>query len=348
MAPLMRQESEIRDLAPDTDAPALERVPVHALSVRRRRCGKGYVYLNGGGRQIRDAGTVTRIGALAIPPAYQDVRIAPDDRSHLQAVGRDVQGRLQYIYHPAWKIVREDRKVEHLAALGAGLARLRRRVTRDLRRPPADRRKALAAAVALIDRSHIRVGCEGYVHSGRSRGAATLLKRHLRIEGPQLSLSFRGKRQQAVACSFPAPALARALGELCQLPGARLFQYRTAEGRVQRITAAGVNAYLQEILQAPVTAKDFRTLAATAIAGERLARVQPAHTEAGRVRQLAPVMREVAQMLGNTAAVVRKSYVHSRLTGVFLDGELPTLWAACRAGRQLSRAEAMVAALFSR
>lgn len=328
-------------------AAALERVAADALTVRRRRCGKGWMYFDHRGRRIRDHNTLARIRSLGIPPAYRDVRIAPDERAHLQAVGRDAQGRLQYVYHPDWKRVRDHRKVEHLAALTAALPRLRRRVAADLRRASLDRRKALAAVVALIDRTHIRVGCEGYVHTGRSRGAATLLKRHVCIEGPRLTLSFLGKRRQPVACDLTAPALASALRELGSLPGARLFQYRDGTGRVRRVTAGDVNAYLRDIVQAPVTAKDFRTLAATAVAAERLAAIEPAASESGRNRQLAPVMREVAQLLANTPAVVRTSYVHSRLVTVFLDGELPALWAASRPSRLRSRAETLVAALLS-
>lgn len=319
---------------------------VDALTVRRRRHGKGWVYLDGRGRPIRDQNTLARIRALGIPPAYQDVRIAPDERAHVQAVGRDAQGRLQYLYHPDWQRVRDHRKVEHLAALAAALPRLRRRVAADLRRPAADRRKALAAVVALIDRTHIRVGCEGYVHTGRSRGAATLLKRHVSIEGSRVTLNFPGKRRQPVACGITAPALASALGELARLPGSRLFQYRDGAGRVHRVTAGEVNAYLQDIVRAPVTAKDFRTLAATATAAQRLAAIEPAASESARNRQLAPVMREVAQLLANTPAVVRKSYVHSRLVSVFLDGDLAARWDGCAADRWRSRGEALVAALF--
>lgn len=329
----------------DAPAVALERVAVDALTVRRRRYGRGWVYLDGRGRSIRDQNTLARIRALGIPPTYQEVRIAPDERAHVQAVGRDAQGRLQYLYHPDWQQVRDQRKVEHLAALAAALLRLRRRVAADLRRPTADRRKALAAVGALIDRTHIRVGCEGYIHTGRSRGAATLLKRHVCIEGPRVTLNFPGKRRQPVACSISAPALASALGELARLPGSRLFQYRDGAGRVRRVTAGEVNAYLQDIVRAPVSAKDFRTLAATATAAERLAAIEPAASESARNRQLAPVMREVARLLANTPAVVRKSYVHSRLVTVFLDGELAALWSATCPTRHRSRAEAAVAAL---
>ena len=59
---------------------------------------------------------------MAVPPAYQEVRYSPDPTSHLQAVGRDAAGRLQYRYHADWEKVREQRKAHRLAQAGRGAA----------------------------------------------------------------------------------------------------------------------------------------------------------------------------------------------------------------------------------
>jgi len=61
------------------------------LGLRRRRCGKGFSYLDPGGRTVRDKAVRTRIKALAIPPAWTDVCIAQDNRAHIQAIGRDAE-----------------------------------------------------------------------------------------------------------------------------------------------------------------------------------------------------------------------------------------------------------------
>ncbi len=318
-----------------------------ALSLRRRRRGRGFSYLDGDGQPVTDRQTLERVRGLAIPPAYREVRIAPHPDEHIQAVGRDEAGRLQYLYHPRWEEVREAQKVEHLAALCASLPAIRRRVARVLRRPGPNRDKALAAVVALIDRTHIRIGCSDYVHIGRSRGAATLLKRHVRCDGDLVHLDFRGKRRQPVACALRAPALARALEELRQLPGSRMFQYRDKAGRRHPVDAADVNRWLREVSGVPVTAKDFRTLAATAAAGERLAAMEPDPRVTCRRRQVRQVMIGVADLLGNTPAVARKSYVHSRLVEAFEKGELGGLRSRTRAVRGLDRGEALVAALFA-
>jgi len=130
------------------------------LTVTRRRSGKGFFYLDGNGKRIADAAVVGRIKSLAIPPAYEDVRIAADPSLHLQAVGKDEAGRTQYRYHPDWDAVREMRKVERLDRVIEALPKLRWAVERDMASPKLSKTKALAAAVALIDETHIRVGSE--------------------------------------------------------------------------------------------------------------------------------------------------------------------------------------------
>lgn len=316
------------------------------LTIRRQRRGRGFIYLSERGTQITDKTTLQRIRSLAIPPAYEDVRIAADPDAHLQATGRDEAGRTQYRYHPGWEDVREERKVERLAEFCAALPRIRRRVANDLKRPAPSRRKALAAVILLIDETNIRIGGEDYVHSGRSRGAATLLKRNVARNGDRLCLTFRGKGGQQFRCEVASPALLEAYEELLALRGARLFQYRNGSGKLRPVTAADVNLYLQEVSGTSISAKDFRTLAATSAAAERLLKQEPAPSSTARRRQIAGVMREISELLGNTPTVARKSYVHRRLITAFEQGELARLFRRKRS-RYLSRGESAVAGLFA-
>jgi len=329
-----------------TKPAGLRIVAVAELSWTRRRCGRGFAYFDQHGRRISDRDTLDRVRRLAIPPAYAEVLIAARPSHHIQAVGRDEAGRLQYLYHPAWEAVREARKTTRLARLCAVLPRLRRRLSRLLAAPGPSREKTLAAVIALIDRTHIRIGCSDYVHSGRSRGASTLLKRNVRIEGERIFLDFVGKRRTPIQCALRSPSLARALLELRQLPGPRLFQYRTADGALRPVSAAEVNAFLRELAEAEVTAKDFRTLAATAAAGERLAALERGGSPTARKRQVAEVIRAVSSLLANTPAIARKSYVHRALIGAFESGELARLAERVELRRDLSRGEALVASLF--
>jgi DNA topoisomerase-1 len=338
--------SDVTSVAEAGPLPRLKRVKPDDLTIRRKRGSRGFFYVDDDGNRIGDTPTLDRIRSLAVPPAYEDVRIAPNEKAHLQAIGTDTAGRLQYRYHPDWARIRETKKGARLAVLCQALPRIRQAVARDLAGKGVGRERVLAGVVTLIDRTHIRIGCEDYVHSGRSRGAATLLKRNIRRDGKGFVLTFRGKGGKTIETSVKAAGLAKLYPALMKLPGPRLFQYRGEDGAIRHVTAAQVNAYLSEVAGAPVTAKDLRTLAATALAAQMLADAEPASGKTALNRQLKEVMAAIAERLCNTPSVVRKSYVHDRLIDVFQRGELPRLSRRASAGRRMTACEAVVAALF--
>src|SRR2546426_11082789 len=117
--------------------------------IRRVRTGKTFRYIGPNSRPLRDAGTLSRIGALAIPPAWTDVWICPLEEGHLQAVGRDSRKRKQYRYHPRWREVRDSTKLDRMAALGRVLPRIRVRVKHELRRRRLAKDKMGATIVRL-------------------------------------------------------------------------------------------------------------------------------------------------------------------------------------------------------
>src|SRR5256886_1679813 len=126
--------------------------------ITRRRAGASFRYLGPDARPVREARTLARIRALAIPPAWTGVWICPAENGHIQATGRDARGRKQYRYHARWREVRDETKYHKLAAFGRALPQIRRAVARDLRRPGLSREKVLAAVVRLIETALIRVG----------------------------------------------------------------------------------------------------------------------------------------------------------------------------------------------
>jgi DNA topoisomerase-1 len=311
---------------------------VSALTIARRRQGRGFVYLDRKGARIREPKVLDRIAALAVPPAYREVRIAADPKAHLQAVGRDEAGRLQYRYHPGWEAVREAQKLERLAATLAALPRLRKVVRADLARRTLTREKALACAVAIMDGAHIRVGCEDYLRLSGSRGAATLMKDDVEIGRSRIELSFQAKGGKEASCAIEDPALARALSRLAELPGKRLVKYVNGEG-TRPITARDVNIYLGKAAGHPMTAKDLRQRAGCVLACERFLEMEPGASETARKKQVAGVMRAVSEILGNTPAVARKSYVAGLVVEAFLDGRLKEAHRKARGGGGRNRIE---------
>ena len=292
------------------------------LTIRRLKRGTGYSFVNGDGRAIRDTATLTRLKSLAVPPAYCDVRYARNANAHLQAVGRDAAGRLQYRYHADWEKVREVRKARRLVRLVAALPKIRRSVGQRLAADQPTREFALSAVIELVARTAIRPGSDSYARLHGSRGATTLLKSHAAIEDDCIVLSFRAKGGKVVQKECNAQPLVRAFALLRALPGKRLFQYLDENGQVRPVTTAQVNAFLREIAGVRISCKDFRTLMASAAVMESLARVTPAGSARGRNRQIMEAVRASADELANTPAICRKSYVHETIVTAFEDGLL--------------------------
>ncbi len=321
----------------------LRRVAASDLGWRRRRRGSGFSYHAVGGERVDDDDALARIRGLAIPPAWRDVRVAEDPRAHIQAVGVDQAGRRQYIYHPRWKTLREWRKVRRLHTFAQVLPRVRAGIRRDLRAGTGSRRLALAVGAALIDVSAIRVGGERHYRRTGACGAATLRRSHVSINGRSVHLRFTGKGGKVFSRDLESPHLMAPLRRLVRLPGRRLLVFRDEDGELGRLRARHLNAYLKELAGQRISAKDFRTFQATALAGDLLAAMTPAATASKRDRQLAGVMRRIAAVLGNTPALVRSSYVHGVVLDSFAAGELPERWN--RSGRRPRYLEPHEAAL---
>jgi DNA topoisomerase I len=325
----------------------LRYVPAKALCIVRKATGNGFTYINGSGRPLREGPIVRRIRELAIPPAWKDVRIAADETAHLQAIGRDEAGRVQYRYHERWRELRELRKAERLAVFARALPVIRAAVRRDLEAEVGSPELALAAGVRLIDETVIRVGDERHFRRTGARGAATLRPSHVRVQpGNVVALKFRAKGGKDFEAEFRSKSLARAVKRLRSLGGKRLLAYRGDDGALTSVTARALNDYLARISGEKISAKDFRTFHATALAGEMLASLEPGPNERKRKSQIVAVTREVAGVLGNTLAVARESYVHDLVLTSFENGKLRVKWRRSgRARKGLSPHESALARL---
>jgi DNA topoisomerase I len=323
----------------------LHYVRTEELTIERRRRGSGFVYLDVRGKMLRDDRTVYRLKRLAVPPAYEAVRFAPDPHAHLQAVGRDAAGRAQYRYHPDWEKVRELRKARRLARLTEVLPLIRRWVTLHLNETEPTRDRAIAAMVELVGLTALRPGSESYARQHGTRGAATLLKSDLTIAKDRVALQFTGKGGKKINKILASARLANALRRLSMLPGKRMFQYRNGGGEIVPLGRRDVNSALQEITGRKVSLKDFRTLNASAQAVQHLASLAPKATQRARKRQLLAAMREISAELANTPTVCRKSYVHAAVVEAFETGDLQKM--AKRAGnlRPAAAREKMLAKL---
>jgi DNA topoisomerase I len=318
--------------------------------ITRHRRGKTFIFKDPGGRVIRDAKTLARVRALVLPPAWTDVWISTDPRSHLQATGRDAAGRKQYRYHKDWTAERDSTKYYRLLSFAEALPAIRKRTRRDLMGPACCRPRVLATVVELLARTFIRIGNEEYARKHQSRGLTTMQDRHVKIRGRKLRFAFKGKSGVFQEIELEEPRLARAVRQCQELPGQTLFQYRDEERRIRSLSSSDINAYLREISGGPFTAKDFRTWAGTLTAAEAFDELPPAITKTAGAKAIVEVVDEVAKVLGNTRAVCRKCYIHPAVFDAFLSGVTlsSVTLSRSKATAGLTAAEARLVALLQR
>ncbi|NKE56867.1 DNA topoisomerase IB [Lentzea sp. PSKA42] len=276
----------------------------------RVKHGKGFRYLDAHGRPLA-ADDIARVKALVIPPAWREVWICPHPNGHIQAVGYDDAGRRQYLYHERWRTDRDAEKFDRVLKLAKRLRKFREQIVNDMR--SRGRKRLLAIALRMLDLGVFRVGHEEYAEDNGTHGVATLLCEHLSVRGDRVRFRFPAKHGVEVDEEIIDAMLARAVRSL--------LQGQPPDCRVFDLTADDINDRFRELVGEEFSVKDLRTWHATVRAAQAFAR---ALLERGKPskRAVSAVMREVAEDLGNTAAVARKSYVDPRLVEAFERGEV--------------------------
>lgn len=289
------------------------------------RRGRGFAYVDADGEPVGDRELVERVDALAIPPAWLEVWICPDPRGHLQATGVDAAGRTQYLYHAAWREQRERLKFHEMEGFARALPRLRNHVRRTLRESGDPSRERVAAgATRLLDVGLFRVGGEQYADAETGGfGLATLTREHLHWHNGNAVFDYQGKSGVERVLEISDEASVELLRGLCRRRSGppELLSYRGQHGWC-RLGSDGINDYIKRVAGEGYSAKDFRTWNATALAATRLAHFEQHPTPRPRSRQrvIREVVKEVAEVLGNTPAVARRSYIDPRVIDCYLSG----------------------------
>ena len=271
--------------------------------ISRAKAGTGWAYHDAHGKRIADRDEIDRLNRIALPPAYGEAWFCPSPDGHILATGIDAKGRKQYRYHPEFRSHRDSEKFDGTARFGRLLPLVRKRVEDDLHGSKLSRDRALASVVRLLDTGGIRVGNAAYARDNNSFGATTLQMRHAVISGTRLKLRFKAKSGQLREMTITDRSLTRFVRAMQDLPGQHLFQYLGDDGAVCPVGSGDVNDYLREAMGDDFTAKHFRTWHASALALQLLA-------EAEGTLGVKALSEAVAERLGNTATIARKSYIH--------------------------------------
>jgi DNA topoisomerase-1 len=301
----------------------LRRSNLTGNGISRQKCGRGFRYRWSNGQPVSDPDVVERIRSLVIPPAWSDVWICPWPHGHIQAVGTDAAGRRQYLYHEDWRRRQDKEKYQRAIEFAQALPALRQDVSSDLALAGLKKQRVLAAGVRLLDVGFFRIGGEVYAQEHETFGVATLRLQHITVNRHDVVFEYPAKGSIMRTLSVTDPDIRKmVLSLLRRRAGSENLLAWKDKGEWVTARSDDLNTYVKEHMGPTFSAKDFRTWAATVAAATAFARVTLETTsQRSRQRIVTAVVKEVAELLGNTPAVCRSSYIDPRVIDRFECGD---------------------------
>jgi len=296
----------------------LQNIGIRRLGTPKR----GFRYKPVSGRLTK--ADLDRINDLKIPPAWTDVFINPAANGRVQAIGKDTAGRWQYLYHESHTRAQELRKFRRITKFAKAIPKMRATVARHLRQPGLTRERVLAAVLRILSTCYMRPGSEVYASEHGSYGIATLRRKHVSVKGDLIEFDFRGKAGVRQQQQLRDKQVARVIRKTINLPGYNVFKYINGDDKPVVVTRRHINDYIKEVMGISFSAKDFRTWAGTLVCAVALARngVEISDKKTARNKRIVEAIKETAEVLGNTPAVCRGSYVCPEIITSFEKGQV--------------------------
>jgi len=284
---------------------------------------RGFRYKTAAGGKVNTA-DLERIRNLRIPPAWTDVRINSVPGGSVQAIGKDAAGRMQYLYHQNHVRRQETKKFQRLIKFAEALPQMRATVAAHLRQPGLERERVLACILRILSTCFMRPGSQVYASENGSFGIATLRPKHVKVRGDVVEFDFPGKSGVRQYRELKDRQVARVVRSLLKHPSREVFEFKNGNGEFVNVTRPHINAYIREVMSEKFSAKDFRTWAGTLVCACALARVGAEADEkpTARKRKVVAAIKETAEVLGNTPAVCRSSYICPEIITNFENGKL--------------------------
>ena len=291
-----------------------------------RRVGtqaRGYKYKSAGGIKV-SAADLKRIDELKIPPAWSDAWINAAAGGAVQAIGRDAAGRLQSLYHANHVRRQEARKFRRLIKFAEALPKMRATVASHIKQPGLEKEPVMAAMLRILSTCFLRPGSEAYASENGSFGLATLRPRHVKVKGDVVEFDFTGKSGVQQQHQLKDHQVSKIVRSLLKQPSREVFKYQNDDGEFVNVTRHHINDHIREIMGENFSAKDFRTWAGTLVCACALARLSTEIVEksASRKRKVVEAIKEAADILGNTPAVCRSSYIWPDIINSFENGKM--------------------------
>lgn len=293
-----------------------------ALTISRKRYGNGFQYVSVDEKPIKDKQIIKRIKGLVIPPMWKNVKISQSKQTHIQAIGHDLKGRKQYIYHPLFMEQRQREKFNKMSQFASKLPMIRKKAYEFLHRRGWRKNKVLSLIVLLLDEYGIRIGNRQYLNRNNTHGLTNLRRKHLDIHEDKLVLHFKGKKSVEREVTIDHEELVDYIKRSAEQPGYELFRYTDDKKRKHAVDSDEVNEFIHKYLGEDYSSKDFRTWTACRLAIEYYPEALEEKKRSPRKKILNIVIDKVAKRLGNTRKVCKTYYVHPKIAKAIESGAI--------------------------
>ena len=288
----------------------------------RKASGKGFSYRDDTGKLVEKK-IRKWIESLVIPPAWKFVEISENQKAKILVTGRDEKNRKQYIYHPKFREAQDQKKFDRILQFAENLEHMRRVTGQHLRQRKMTREKVLATMVRLLDSAYFRPGSDSYSKNNKTYGLTTLRSKHLSVKNDELIFSYVGKSHKEQERVVVDKKLAKIVGELDEMPGYEVFKFINENNEIVDVKSHHLNEYIHETMGEEFSAKDFRTWGGTmvaAIALEELG-VEDIEDQKNLDKKIKDAVVKVSEILGNTPAVAKNSYIDPRIIESYSEGQ---------------------------
>ena len=304
--------------------------------ITSKKTKKKYTYLLQNGSKIKNQLIIDRINKLRIPPNYNNVLIASKATSKLQAIGYDLKGRKQYIYHPEFIQENKAKKYEKYTILGKYLNNIENDYNKILeknknktyskwKQPSSN----IAVILLLLNKALFRIGNHKYYEMYGSHGITTLQSKHITFNDSKkiTFIKFIGKKGVINEYIFIDSKYYNIFKTLKNnTSGKFIFDFKTLSGKIYSLKGDDITKALIQY-DPDITPKMFRTWHTNCffiqILKKQLDDLQNLDknnkiAEKEKKEVVKNACRDISSKLHNTATVIKKSYLNDLLLDLFM------------------------------
>lgn len=281
-----------------------------------------YKILDKNDKPVTDKKVLEYIKKLVIPPAYKDVTIFYEKSPKILFEGFDDKGRKQQIYSPEHKKKAMKKKFCNLLDFGEVLPKIEYDIKKNMNITKPKKNKIIALIIKIVMICGFRIGNLKYQKLYNSFGISVILKKHVKMEGKNMLITFTGKKGVLNECVIKDKDIIKEVNKL--LEGKKeddyVFKYKF-EKDWYVVKAIEINNWLKTYHE-NVTSKMFRTFDTNILFIEYMRKnaVDPSKlSETARKKMSNDALKVISCQINNTLAICKKEYLFIDLLNVFLE-----------------------------